>query len=248
MTPEEMLAALNEQGVLLADAACSTALDVFVPSCPDWTVRDLVRHTGMVHRWAASVVEAAGPAVDDLGFEATTVYPPDAELICWFRDGHLALLTTLREAPADVPCWAFMRGSGGPLQFWMRRQLHETAVHRMDAEHAAGRPLSAVRADLAADGIDELLTSFVPRPSGRLRSDEPWTMAVVATDTDKAWTVRVTEGPVVAVRGAQAADVSLSGGAGDLYAFLWNRTSVGVTVRGNAARAADWQSKVRIAW
>ncbi|BEP16413.1 maleylpyruvate isomerase family mycothiol-dependent enzyme [Acidothermaceae bacterium B102] len=248
MTPEEMVAALDEQGALLADAAGRTTLDVVVPSCPDWTLRELVRHTGMVHRWAASVVEAAGPAVDDLAFEAATVYPPDEALLGWFRDGHQALLTTLRDAQPDVACWAFMRGSLSPLEFWMRRQLHETAVHRMDAELAAGHALSPVPASLAADGIDELLTSFLPRPSGRLRSDDPWTMAVVATDTEGAWTVRVTVGPVVAVREAQPADVTLSGGAGDLYAFLWNRAVEGVAVEGNAARVADWQGNVRIAW
>ncbi len=43
----------------MADAAGSTGPDAPVPSCPDWAVRDLVRHTGGVHRWATGVVADA---------------------------------------------------------------------------------------------------------------------------------------------------------------------------------------------
>ena len=219
-----------------------------VTTCPEWTLRDLVRHTGMVHRWATAVLEAAGPAVDDVGFEAATVYPTDDGLLGWFRDGLAALLTTLRESPEDLPAWAFMRGSPSPLHFWARRQLHETTVHRMDAELASGLPITPVRAAVGADGIDELLTSFIVRRSGRLRSEEPWTMAVLPFDVDNAWTVRVTAEPTVTVREALPADVTLSGTANDLYAFLWNRSTEGVTASGDAARVLDWQGKVQVSW
>ena len=33
-----------------------------VPTCPDWTVRNLIAHQGMVHRWAAAIVR--GEKVD----------------------------------------------------------------------------------------------------------------------------------------------------------------------------------------
>ena len=45
--------ALRTQGELMALAAGAGAgPDDPVPSCPEWTVRDLVRHLGGVHRWA----------------------------------------------------------------------------------------------------------------------------------------------------------------------------------------------------
>ena len=42
-----------------------------VPTCPGWTVRDLLAHQGMVHRWATAVVLGDDPrAVDDAALEA----------------------------------------------------------------------------------------------------------------------------------------------------------------------------------
>src|SRR5207247_5173243 len=52
----EHLAALVREGDLLAAAADRTPLDTPVPTCPQWTMRDLVRHVGDVHRWAAAHV------------------------------------------------------------------------------------------------------------------------------------------------------------------------------------------------
>jgi uncharacterized protein (TIGR03083 family) len=248
MTPAEMLATLDEQGRLFWSSADRAGLDSVVPSCPDWSVRELVRHMGLVHRWATAVVVAAGPAVDDTGFEAAISYPPDDELGDWFHDGQRTLLSTLGGADPDQPCWAFMRGSPTPLEFWIRRQLHETSVHRMDAELAAGNSLSPVTAIHAADGIDELLTSFLPRRSGKLRSAEPWTLVVLPDDTDRVWAARVSEEPTVTVREAQPADVTLTGSANDLYAFLWNRGTFGVAMSGDSARMTQWRDKVRIAW
>ncbi len=45
--------------------------------------------------------------------------------------------------------------------FWIRRMAQETVIHRVDAELAAGSQIAAIPADLAADGIDELLVIFV---------------------------------------------------------------------------------------
>jgi hypothetical protein len=50
----EHIAHLQRDGVLLADAAARAGMDARVPTCPEWVVRDLVRHQGDVHRWAAA--------------------------------------------------------------------------------------------------------------------------------------------------------------------------------------------------
>ena len=64
-------------------------------------------------------------------------WPPDAELAAGSRQGCAALADALAAAPADLECWTFLRAPS-PLAMWARRQAHETAIHRVDAELAAG--------------------------------------------------------------------------------------------------------------
>lgn len=134
METAEFLEVLDREGLLLASAAEEAGIGAKVPTCPDWQVRDLLRHTGMVHRWAAAFVA-----------EQQTSYQRDgglpdldgAELVTWFRAGHRHLVDTLAAAPPDVECWHFLPAPS-PLAFWARRQAHETTVHRVDAESARG--------------------------------------------------------------------------------------------------------------
>jgi uncharacterized protein (TIGR03083 family) len=208
-------------------------------------VRDLVRHTGMVHRWAAAFVA-----------EGHTSYHSDGglpdldgdELLAWFREGHRQLVDTLASAPADVECWAFLPASS-PLAFWARRQAHETTVHRVDAESARGGVRSEIAAGFAADGIDELLRGFHCRRKSRVRSDEPRVLRVRATDAEDAvWTVRLSQEPPAATRDAAgAADCEVAGPAAQLYLSLWNREPF-PEVTGDAAVAALWREESAVTW
>ncbi|MER5873619.1 maleylpyruvate isomerase family mycothiol-dependent enzyme [Streptomyces sp. NPDC002044] len=235
------LKALDREGLLLADLAERAGTDAPVATCPGWRVADLLRHTGAVHRWAAGYVGEA---------RLEPVPLPDApeltgaELTGWFRDGHAALVRTLTGAPADVQCWTFLpTAAPSPLAFWARRQAHETAVHRMDAESALGLAFSAVEPEFAEDGVDELLTGFHARPRSRVRTPEPRVLRVRAADTAAVWTVRLSPEPARTVPGAVegVADCELSGTAGWLYAALWNRLPLaGPGVTGDAALARLW--------
>lgn len=130
----EYVETLDRDGRLLAAAAGKAGVEAKVATCPGWQVRDLLRHTGMVHRWATAFVA-----------EGHTSYHPDGglpeldgeELLAWFREGHGRLVDTLSAAPPDVECWSFLPAPS-PLAFWARRQAHETTVHRVDAESALG--------------------------------------------------------------------------------------------------------------
>jgi uncharacterized protein (TIGR03083 family) len=87
--------------------------------------------------------------------------PPDGQLHDWYLSGLDALVSGLASADPGMPAWTFLPAPS-PLAFWARRQAHETAIHRADAELAAGsRP--SYPAELAADGVDELLTGFTAR-------------------------------------------------------------------------------------
>jgi uncharacterized protein (TIGR03083 family) len=253
MEVSEFLAALNEQGQLMAAAAAGVEPTAPVPTCPDWQVRDLLLHTGGVHRWAATIVGEARAAPVGVGRPQDIVaeLPSDAELVDWFRDGHAALVRTLETAAPELRCWTF-QPAPSPLAFWARRQTHETAIHRIDAEAAAGA-LTPVNAEVAADGVDELLTGFLSY-NRRLRRDTERTLGVHATDTGRHWLVRIgpnaprTEratGPLA----AEATEATVSGTAEALYLALWNRQPLStVVVTGDESLLSDWTQAVRVRW
>jgi uncharacterized protein (TIGR03083 family) len=255
MDVPSLIDALRSEGQLLGDAAARAELTAPVPTCPGWTVRDLLLHIGGVHRWAATVVGQArpGPIDIDQPYDIADELPTDDELLDWYRTGHAELVHTLTQAPPDLACWAFLPAPT-PLAFWARRQAHETTVHRVDADSATGPGTSApVPATLAADGIDELLTCFVSGRNRRLRSRTDRTLHVHAKDVDQHWLVRIGWDTPTASRvdGTVPADDSVSGSAEDLYLALWNRTPWDtLTVTGGPAdRLADrWASGVHVRW
>ncbi|CAL9361537.1 maleylpyruvate isomerase family mycothiol-dependent enzyme [Streptomyces sp. enrichment culture] len=235
---------LDREGALLAAAAEAAGCDAEVPTCPGWRVRDLLRHTGTVHRWATAFV-AEGHTGPRPG-----VRPPGldgAPLVAWFREGHGRLVDTLAGAAPDVRCWHFLPAPS-PLAFWARRQAHETTVHRLDAESAAGSGPSGtstnIGVEFAVDGIDELLCAFHARPKSAVRTAEPRTLRVRATDAPGAvWTVRLSARPPVTERDdAGDADCELSGPAAELYPALWNRRPF-PEVTGDTSLAALWRER-----
>jgi uncharacterized protein (TIGR03083 family) len=254
---EAWIEALRLEGVRMADAAAAAGPDAPVPSCPDWVVRDLVRHTGGVHRWATDVISTPRTEVGAVGLdEVVGTWPSDDALVEWFRQGHADLIAALVAAPPDLECWTILRAPS-PLAHWARRQAHETTIHRVDAELAADQAVGPVDARLAADGVDELLCGFVPRRSTRLHAETPTVLRVHSTDTDDAWVLRMDTEGVRAVRveadGDGAEDTgdttacTVSGVAEDLYRALWNRGRTDtLTVEGDGAVLTQFLQSVRV--
>ncbi|MFI5795826.1 maleylpyruvate isomerase family mycothiol-dependent enzyme [Streptomyces sp. NPDC051677] len=242
METAEFIRVLDREGRSLAAAAAEAGPGAKVVTCPDWQVTDLLRHTGKVHRWATSVVAEGHssfqpvPEAPDLNGDA---------LLTWFREGHRRLVDTLSAAPPDLRCFHFFPAPS-PLAFWARRQAHETAVHRVDAESARGRTPEEIAGELsvdfAADGIDELLRGFHARARSRVRTEEPRVLRVRATDAaDAVWTVRLSSEPPVTERNAEGdADCEVSGPAALLYLSLWNRLPL-PSATGDASLAALWR-------
>jgi uncharacterized protein (TIGR03083 family) len=237
---------LREHGTALADAAEKAGLDTAVPTAPDWNVRDLVGHTSGIHRWALEFVRGRTnePTDSDLA-----VPPDDHELLDWFRAGHAELADAIEKAPTDLNCWTFLPAPS-PLAFWARRQAHETGVHRIDAEAAAGTP-SSFDATFAVDGIDELLLGFYGRPKGRLVTDPPRTLGIDVTDGKPGDAWQITIGPTgrKVERGISRGDCVVSGPADAVYRVLWNRADPStVDVSGNTKVFDLWRAKARISW
>ena len=223
-----------------------------VPTCPDWTVRDLVAHQGMVHRWAAALVR--GELVADgqtAAFERAGRSHGDP--LAWLREGALELARSIHEAPDDLDAVVFLHDAPAPRAFWARRQCHETTIHAVDAMAAAlGRPPEPdqlwIDTDVAADGIDELLGGFLTRPRSRLRCDEESLLVVAPDDVDELWEVSLGPRPAVTTRRTSTGadpdpDWELTGSAVELYLRLWNRTAVPVPGSDD-----PWRELTAIGW
>jgi uncharacterized protein (TIGR03083 family) len=207
--------------------ASAAGLDAMVPTTPAWDVRRLVAHQGLVHRWATATI--LGERIDDDAVEREGI--ESADPVAWLRAGGERLVEVVEAAPADLQALVFLADAPPARRFWARRQCHETTIHAVDALAAdLGRyPVAAdtwVERDLALDGIDELLTGFLPRPRSRLRTPDTTTVAVLPDDAEERWLVSVSEHPPVTRRGAgdEEADVVLRGSAVALYLALWNRS------------------------
>jgi uncharacterized protein (TIGR03083 family) len=234
---------LEVDGALLAGAAERAGWDKPVAACR-WDVRQLVTHLGGVHRWAAALVRTA--ARDGLEEVAATVGtgPGDDELLDWFRAGHADLVATLRAAPADLVCYTFLPAPS-PLAFWARRQAHETAIHRADAESAAG-DITPFPVAFAQDGIGEMLHGFARRRSNAI--DAPGTVALRPDDGGTSWLVTMGGERLGAVEVAADADAdaTVNGSSSDLYLWLWNRPA-DVTISGDASIAERWR-QIQVRW
>ncbi|WP_236652041.1 maleylpyruvate isomerase family mycothiol-dependent enzyme [Streptacidiphilus neutrinimicus] len=140
-------------------APLDVPLDAKVPSCPEWTLRDLAVHLGMVHRfWAATV--AAGPAdapLPEEDFLAPEGLDADA-LAIWSRSSTDELLSALRTAGPGGECWTWWGASDTAQTAGAvgRHQVAEALVHTYDAQLAVGRP-EPLPAEEAVDAIDEFL-------------------------------------------------------------------------------------------
>jgi uncharacterized protein (TIGR03083 family) len=244
------LAALRQQGELLGEAAARTDLDTPIPTCPEWTMRDLVRHMGDVHRWAAAhVAERRTQPIQKAELaEVAGPLPDDAHLLEWFRDGHRRLIQTLEATTPDAEAWTFLPAPS-PVAFWARRQAHETGIHRADAESPGGpAAITPFAPEFAVDGIEEFLFGFLGRADEELKNEPPRTLHLRATDTACEWLVRLAA-TVQVSREDGDADCSVRGPASDLHLLIWNRrTPEGLDVEGDASLLDFWRDKLQVHW
>ncbi len=264
--------ALGTAGTVVRAQAGTTSLSTPVPTCPGWTMRDLVVHLGVVYRWASAIVEGqsleAAAAVRDAAEQEGRSAP---DLIDWLDDALVIVLNTLATAPEDLDVFFFLKNTPDKRLGWTRRQAHEAAIHAVDAMAAKlgtvpTRAQLWLKPDFAADGIDELIMGFAPRSKQALRAETPFTLEVRCTDHPSAWSIDIGPGPAVSsmIAGSPdrsasamsagdpanpakpAPDAVISGRAVDLYLALWNRGSAGVTCEGSIDALGLWNRSMII--
>lgn len=234
MDNAELIDAVERNGRALL-AAAATDLDAQVAACPGWVVARLITHVGQVHAWMTATIEANSTERPSHAF----VDPPSQDPVAWGTSILEHLVDVLRTTDPQRPTWTWT--SERTVGWFARRMAHETVIHRWDVEQAVGTP-AALDSDLAADGVDELISV------GMVSSTNPkkvfrypdGSLHLHRTDGEGEWLLRVEDGQLVATREHAKGDVAVRGSGSDLLLYLWGRSTEGLEIFGDGALAAEW--------
>ncbi|HTI23672.1 MAG TPA: maleylpyruvate isomerase family mycothiol-dependent enzyme [Kutzneria sp.] len=196
-----------------------------VPSCPGWSMPDLVAHLGRVHRYVIHIVEHRLTTPPDRALLTQPTVPRGPGLVDWFADGAATLAELFSNRDPAEPVWTWSQEQ--TVGFWARTQTIEAAVHRWDAENAIGTA-EPVDGDLAADAIEQNFT--VMAPFRRAQTQAPPGLGerirLRRTDGDDIWTVAFDGDSVRLIDRTEPRHIELIGTASDLMLFLWQRIPV----------------------
>ncbi len=230
-----------------AAVAAAPSLDVPVPTCPEWTLFDLVQHLGEGrHRWAATV--AAGPADAPPAKAGAPAAPREREaLLAWSAESTDQLLSALRESGPDRGCWTWWGTSQSPQTCGAvaRHQLQEVAVHTYDAYVALGASLP-LPDEVALDGVEDFL--FTCCATTAAWPHEPAAVDYHATE-GRSWRLWLSADGARTARlptpGTDPADATLLGTASQLVLVFHGRIPVdSLKVDGNRLlfdQLIDWE-------
>jgi hypothetical protein len=242
-----LLAVAADDGSGLLAAAC-TGWDRRIPDCPDWNAAELIGHTGAILAWMATII-TTGQAVARSDRER----PPGdrGALAAWYQ-GHLArTLAILGDTDPDTPVWTFSSRGDHRVGWWHRRLAVEIAIHRWDAQYAAadgtGTPPGGLNGSVAAAGIGEFLTEFLPglldAADPRVRERLGGTLHLDPADPDGArdpWRVDLNARDLARTDHPHGA-TTIRGSCSDLLLWLTNRHPVpGAEIAGRADVARAW--------
>jgi uncharacterized protein (TIGR03083 family) len=212
-----------------------------VPGCPDWDVGQLAEHLGRVHRWVTRSFDADTSTRVEFIVEGDP--DPGDDVAGWYEDRAAEMLARFDELDPERVVATFIGPQ--PVTWWMRRQAHETAVHRWDAQCAHGTP-EPIDATLASDGVDEYLMTFLPRWKGKL-DHVGGTIHLHCTDVDGEWLVRFDDGTPTVERAHAKGDVAARGPASDLVLMMWGRVPAeALDVIGDSTVLERWLTTINV--
>jgi len=224
----------QESAALAEEARRPGMLAGAVPACPGWTGYSLIRHIGAVQAFWTAVARAGGMRPGRVpGAEPAE----RQDVLEWYDEARAGLVKALREVPPDARLWVWWWGGTDRALEMARRQAHEAAVHRWDAQSvgSAGQPLAP---ELAADGVLEFCQRMLQRRwDGASWSGPAGVLRLAATDTGGEWLVRLDPRPALAPAEPAEPVATVRGTASDLDLWLWRRAEE-VQVEGDPAVAA----------
>lgn len=208
---------VRKNGARLANVA-SGNLSNAVPSCPGWTIRDLVSHVAEVYEHKI-ICTALGAPPDPW----PPVWPVERDPIEWLGDAHgrlFEMFETSGPATPSATWWPPDQTVG----FWARRMAHETAVHRVDAELATGTS-TPVNSELAVDGVDEILNIMLAGDWSDEPDDAATGQRVSISTGGRTWCVTLERDSMRITEDGGAGDAALGGDASEVLLWLWGRAS-----------------------
>ena len=205
---------MRTDSAAFADAAGDN-LGTRVPSCPEWTVADLVAHLTEAHFFWRLIAERH---IQDHG-ELDAVDPPVPEdPVQYFLDHANQFADLLQDEDPETPVWTWATRKN--VGFIQRRMAHETAVHRWDAQLAAGNP-QPLDGELAADGVDEFFQNFFENEARISGNGE--LVHMHRTDGPGEWLIRLTQDGAQVSHGHEKGDAAVRATASELVLLLWRR-------------------------
>lgn len=255
MGDEELIAWVAESAAALATAAEAGA-DVAIPSCPGWTMSDLVAHVAPLFAgWYPHHLQSAPDEGSIKAALAAAPPLPEAhdERVSYLRDGAAGFVALASSMDLDQPSWAFF--AAAPARFWVLRTATESWIHRWDAEGAMG-PAPTLDSDRAAVSVAETMdgmwggivrmsehTDLVPAFTGQ--PTRP--VGFHAIDSGRSW--RVSAGPQgPAVVEADDLPCTVASGTGhDLVHYFWGRHGLSaLDVDGDRNLVESWNLVARV--
>jgi uncharacterized protein (TIGR03083 family) len=212
-----------------------------VPSCPGWSITDLVAHVGSYHRWTADLLQDASPQPR----APYSLSPdPDVPLAEWYLASLDLLLKAIDATDPDTPMWTVtIDQKAGD---WCRRQAHDLTVHRWDAQNAYGSA-HPVDDEQAVDLIDELFQAALPYLLPFLGRTAPeFSLALHSVDGTYRRRIHATTGQPYLSHDSHdptPADATLTGTPSDLLLALWRRTNATI-LTGDRTALTAWQQAI----
>jgi uncharacterized protein (TIGR03083 family) len=235
-----LIDAVEREGLALAAAARQIPLDRAVPTCPDWSVAELVAHAGLFTAQVAGESWAGG---DPYAFHLPQV-PDPPQRVDWYEGLVRESAARLRKSLTGDTSGLAEHLIESPVHF-AGMLAREIPVHRWDVENAAGdaKPVPPI---VAVAGVDAMCERFLPAVWSGVRATLK-TVELVATDADLHWTVTFLEGGPLFQRGPRPSvllDASVKGSASDLLLLMFSRPGRNATISGDAlALPRPWQMR-----
>jgi uncharacterized protein (TIGR03083 family) len=217
---DRLLEVLGTEGELLASSTSGADPDADVPGCPGLTLGETTRHVGSLYRMVLSWVRAGDRP------SAWQREPDNGQTVQeYYLSGLRALLDHLavHDPEEDCPTWWPDHQRYG---FWYRRLAHETTVHRVDIQEAAGITPDVIAEDAAVDGVDEILRLWFHHRLTVLGVAGTRNGRVLVRTGGFAWIARATPTGTSAWRAGEhepEPDGTVTGDPVDVFLWLWGR-------------------------